>query len=175
MFSPCQTTTDATEVPGFSCSSWATWIAQGALSADCGTIVLSKSISEITVLDGSFDVRGTLGVGMSWGVFGDWTDLAVMVELQYGEAPSNRISILDTADIAIVDTLVMPEQIGLAEFNGGSRPIELMPDGDALLAVGQTGLFLIDTSNVPEPAMLALLAGGGLALIRRRRKPRAFA
>lgn len=167
-----QTMTDATEVPGFSCSSWATWIAQGALSADCGTIVLSKSIPEITVLDGSFDVKGTLGVGMSWGVFGDWADLAVMVELEYDETPSNRISILDTADIAVVDTLVMPEQIGLAEFNGGSKPIELMPDGDTLLAVGQTGLFLIDTSDVPEPACAVLLLLGAAVVPRCRGRRR---
>ena len=130
--------------------------------------MINRAGNETLVYDGSFNYRG-ITTGMAWGTFGPWDEIAIIVESTGDENASNKISLLDTANIAVIDTLVLPENIGVNEYNFGSRPIALTDNAEFFLAVGQTGLFIIDSSAIPEPATLSLLTLGGLTLIRRRK------
>jgi hypothetical protein len=44
----------------------------------------------------------------------------------------------------------LPERVGYGEYNFGGQPIFLTADAKQLFAVGQTGLYVIDTSTVTE-------------------------
>ena len=150
-------------------SSHSDWMTQGAINNSGDTIMINRAGNETLVFDGSFNYQG-ITTGMAWGTFGPWNNHAIIVESTGGENASNRVSLLDTAGISVIDTLVLPENIGVNEYNFGSRPITLTGDAQSFLAVGQTGLFIIDSSAVPEPATMSLLVIGGLGLIRRKRK-----
>ena len=71
---------------------------------------------------------------MAWGTFGPWENLAIIVESNGGESASERISVLDTVSLGVLDTLQLPETVGVSEYNFGSRPIKLTDDARTLLA-----------------------------------------
>lgn len=163
IFSPRQS------LPGFG-SSHSNWPVGEAINNTGDTLLITRASSETFVFDDSFNSKGSVNVGMGWGTFGCWDDLAIMVECQ-GASPLNRISILNTESISIVDTLILHEQIGVGgEFDYGSNPIALTDDCRILLAVGQTGLYIIDTSNVPEPSSILLFAMGAVGLLKRSKR-----
>jgi len=128
------------------------WITQGAISNDGSTILMTRAGSETKVFDGSFGYQGST-VGMAWGTLGPWSKLAVIVESTGNERTTNRVSILNTDNVTIVYTINLPETVGWGEYDFGSKPITLTDDANMLLVVGQTGLFLIDTSGIPKPEL----------------------
>ncbi len=144
------------------------WITQGAISNDGSTILMTRAGSETKVFDGAFGYQGST-VGMAWGTLGPWNNLAVIVESTGNERTTNRISILNTDNVTIVDTINLPETVGWGEYDFGSKPITLTDDANMLLVVGQTGLFLIDTSQLPkpelEPTLTVVAPNGGENLI----------
>ena len=56
--------------------------------------------------------------------------------------------------------------------DSGANDLELMfaGSGAATLTLTNPGLVGFETSSVPEPATLSILAIGGVVLLRRRRK-----
>ena len=71
-------------------------------------------------------------------------------------------------------SITMAQQIGgyrvADDYDYSAKPIDITVDGASLLAVGQTGLFIIDTTQIPEPSTLSLLLFGTLGLVRQRRQ-----
>ena len=145
------------------------WITNGAINDTGSTILLTKSDVETRVFDGDFNYLGSIEDAMAWATFGPWENLAIGIEAEGWAYPSNRLCLMDTENLLVLDTLTIPEAIGASSFNTSAQPFELTSDASMLLAVGQTGLYIIDSSAIPEPATLSLLAMGGLTLLRRRK------
>ncbi|MGA8889992.1 MAG: chitobiase/beta-hexosaminidase C-terminal domain-containing protein [Anaeromyxobacteraceae bacterium] len=133
-------------VPGFS-GDWWDWMNQGAIG-DSGEVVVLSLYGEARVYDRDFAYRGSLG-GMAWGTLGPWKRLALVVPGN-DEIPTSTVSLVDLDRIGIVDALDLPERIGFGEYNFGGQPIFLAADAMTLFVVGQTGLYLVDTSTVTE-------------------------
>jgi hypothetical protein len=137
-----QTTLNPATLPDF-CIDWWCWPVEGITNDQTDRILVTKSVSETHLFGGNMQRLGIINVGMGWGTFGPWSDMALIVEAQ-GGTPLNRISFLDTNAIAIQETLILPEAIGIGDaYDYGSKPIDLSRDGKILLAVGQTGLYII--------------------------------
>jgi len=134
-------------IPGFSGGSWADWMNQGAIT-NSGEIVLLSRFQETRVYDRDFNYLGSTG-GMAWGTFGPWNHLALVVPGD-DETSTATVSLVDVGSIRIVDRIDLPERVGYGEYNFGGQPIFLTADAKQLFAVGQTGLYVIDTSTVTE-------------------------
>jgi DNA-binding beta-propeller fold protein YncE len=159
------------QLSGFGSGYWE-WPIGETINNDGSRILVNKSNVETRLLDSNLTSLGFFDVSMGWGTFGPWHDFAVIAEGN-GSQPLNRITLLNTESITILDTLELPELIGYRvadDYDYSTKPIDITVDGGSLLAVGQTGLFIIDTTQIPEPATLSLLLLGGMGLVRRRRR-----
>jgi hypothetical protein len=146
--SATQASSAPVSVAGFSGGSWATWMNQGAID-DSGEIVLLVRFRWTGVYDGAFGNLGSMESGIAWATFGPWPHRALVVPGD-DERPTATVSLLDPGTLGIVDSISLPEVIGYGEYNFGGQPIFLTADGRRLLVVGQTGLFVVETSTAGE-------------------------
>jgi len=119
----------------------------------------NNSVTYKSLLTGAYD-RATLGVGAyptSW--------IAIHKSAIDPGTGDHYIGILDGSNftIAVENEFWGTNEI---EFNG------ILGDYTQMPATTASGTLQIATINItPEPGTLALLAGGVLALLRRRRRP----
>jgi hypothetical protein len=128
---------------------------------------LRKALFATRFYNSSFTYLGSQGA-MGWGTLGPWQNKLLAVRSYGNERTTKKIDLLDVNSRILLDTLELPENIGWGEYDFGNMPLALAYDADSLLLVGQTGLYFVDTSLVPEPATLGLAAFGLLGFLRRK-------
>jgi YVTN family beta-propeller protein len=144
--SASQSASAPVSIPGFS-GDWWNWMNQGAIN-DSGAIILLSTYGATKAYDASFNHLGSTA-DMAWATFGPWSHLALVVPGS-DEIASDTVSLVDFGSIRTIDSLVLPERVGYEAYNFGGQRIFLAADAKQLFLVGQTGLYVIDTSAVAE-------------------------
>ena len=150
-----QTSTLRQALPDFG-SRHTNWTVGKTINNAGDRILVTRSSLEIHIFEDSISFLGTFPFGMGWGTFDNCVDMAIVIESS-GANPLNRIRLLDTTNVQVLDTLELPEVIGVGgEYDYGPLPIFLTEDAATPSAVGQTALFIADTSTITDSPVLAI-------------------